>query len=388
MIPVASFQRSLTILKSLVEIDSVNPTLVAGGAGEQRIAEHLLSVLHAEGIAASLAEVCPGRFNVVAHVRGANPGPRLLLNGHLDTVSVEGMAAPFMPLEKDGKIFGRGALDMKAGLAAAVAALIAVHQHKERFGGELVLAAVVDEEDLSLGTQHFLKNWPAGSPFDFALVTEPTNLKVCSTHKGFAWLEVSTEGIAAHGSRPSEGVDAIRAMARVLQELELLDKRLQSGPAHALLGTGSLHASLIQGGREWSSYPDRCVLKYERRTVPGESDAIVQGELSTILGKLRQSDAHFRGQQRFVFSRAPLEVDRDQPSLRRFFEVAQSCLSEQVGWGAASFWTDAALLFEAGIPAAVFGPRGEGLHSLEEYVIADDVVSCAEIIYNFAMGSQ
>ncbi len=387
MTPQPSFQRSLNILKALIEIESVNPTLVAGGAGERHIAEHLLSVLHAEGIAALLEEVCPGRFNVVARVHGARPGHRVLLNGHLDTVSVEGMTAPFKPVEKDGRIFGRGALDMKAGLAAATAALIAVHQHRQSYSGELVLAAVVDEEDLSLGTQHFLKNWPAESPFDFALVTEPTNLKVCSAHKGFAWLEVLTEGVAAHGSRPQEGVDAILAMGKVLQELALLDQRLQSGPAHALLGTGSLHASLIQGGREWSSYPDRCVLKYERRTVPGESDAVVEGELNTILSKLRQSDARFKSRGHFVFSRAPLEVDRDQPIVRRFFEAARSCVP-QVDWGAASFWTDAALLSEAGIPVTVFGPRGEGLHSLEEYVVADDVVACAEVIYRFVMGSK
>jgi len=384
----STLQRSLSILKSLIEIESVNPTLVPGGAGERRVAEQLLSVLQAEGIASSLEEVCLGRFNVVARVRGAGSGPRLLLNGHLDTVSVEGMTAPFKALEKDGKIFGRGALDMKAGLAAATAALIAVHQERESYSGEVVLAAVIDEEDLSLGTQHFLENWPTGLPFDFALVTEPTNLKVCSTHKGFAWLEVSTQGIAAHGSRPREGVDAIRAMGKVLQELELQDQRLQAGPAHALLGTGSLHASLIQGGREWSSYPDRCVLKYERRTVPAESNAVVERELGGILSKLRQSDARFQGQGRLVFSRAPLEVDRDQPRVRRFFEIAQSCLPLRVEWGAASFWTDAALLSEAGIPAAVFGPRGEGLHSLDEYVIADDVVACAEIIYRFVMGTK
>ena len=383
-----AFERSLRILKSLIEIESVNPTLVPGGPGERRVAEHLLSVLQAEGIASSLEEVCPGRFNVVARVRGAGPGPRLLLNGHLDTVSVDGMASPFKPVEKEGKIFGRGALDMKAGLAAASAALIAVHQERESYSGEVVLVAVIDEEALSLGTQHFLENWPAGLPFDFALVTEPTNLKVCSAHKGFAWLEVSTEGIAAHGSRPREGVDAIRAMAKVLQELELLDQRLQSGPAHAMLGTGSLHASLIQGGREWSSYPDHCLLKYERRTVPGESDAVVEGELGGILRKLRQSDSRFQGQGRLVLSRAPMEVDRGQPNMRRFFDTAQFCLPEQVAWGAASFWTDAALLSEAGIPAAVFGPRGEGLHSLEEYVIADDVVACTEVIYRFVMGCK
>jgi len=384
----SAFQRSLGILRSLIEIESINPTLVPGGAGERRIAEYLLSLLQAEGVAASLEEVCPGRFNVVARVHGAKPGPRLLLNGHLDTVSAEGMSAPFKALEKDGKIFGRGSLDMKAGLAAAVAALIAVHQQREGYSGELILAAVVDEEDLSLGTQHFLKNWPAGFAFDFALVTEPTNLKVCSAHKGFAWLEVSTEGIAAHGSRPQEGVDAIRAMGKVLEELERLDEQLQMGPAHALLGTGSLHASLIQGGREWSSYPDRCVLKYERRTVPGESDAMVEGELNAILNRLRQRDSRFQAQGRFVFSRATLEVDRGQGTMRRFFDTAQSCLPELVEWGAASFWTDAALLSEAGIPTAVFGPRGEGLHSLEEYVIADDVVACAEVIYRFVIGAK
>jgi acetylornithine deacetylase len=383
-----AFQHSLSILKSLIAIDSVNPTLVPGGAGERRVAEHFLALLQAAGVDASLEEVCPNRFNVVARVSGARPGPRLLLNGHLDTVSVEGMESPFAAIEKDGRIFGRGALDMKAGLAAAAAALIAVQKERERFCGELVLAAVVDEEDLSLGTEHFLKTWPAALPFDFALVMEPTDLKVCSAHKGFVWLEVSTAGIAAHGSRPLEGVDAIRAMGKLLQELELLDSRLQSGPAHPLLGTGSLHASLIQGGREWSSYPDRCVLKYERRTVPGDSDAVVEGELNAILAKLRQSDSRFQGQGRRVFSRAPLEVDRGQPCLQRFFDIAQSRLPQQVEWGAASFWTDAALLSEAGIPAAVFGPRGEGLHSIEEYVIADDVLACAEVIYRFAMGGQ
>ena len=382
-----AIERSLDILKSLIEIESVNPTLVPGGAGEGRLAQHLLSLLLANGITSSLEEVSPGRFNLVSRVRGRHPGPRLLLNGHLDTVSVEGMAAPFTPVEKDGKVFGRGALDMKAGLASAVAALIAIHQQKEKLHGEVVLAAVVDEEDLSLGTQHFLTNWPVELPFDFALVTEPTNLKVCSAHKGFAWFEVSTGGVAAHGSRPKEGVDAIRSMGKVLQELELLDQRLQSGRTHPLLGTGSLHASLIQGGRELSSYPDRCDLKYERRTVPGEDDAVVAAELSSILGKIRQTDSRFRGEGRLVFSRAPLEANREEANLRRFFESARQFLPAHVEWGAASFWTDGALLSDAGIPVAVFGPRGEGLHSLEEYVVAEDVVACAEVIYRFVMES-
>ena len=376
-----SFQRSLNILKALIEIESVNPTLVAGGAGERRIAEHLVSVLHAEGIAASLEEVCPGRFNVVARVRGAMPGPRILLNGHLDTVSVEGMTTPFEPVEKDGKIFGRGALDMKAGLAAATAALIAVHQQKQTYSGELVLAAVVDEEDLSLGTQHFLKNWPAESPFDFALVTEPTNLKVCSAHKGFAWLEVLTEGVAAHGSRPQEGVDAILAIGKVLQELELLDQRLRSGPAHPLLGTGSLHASLIQGGREWSSYPDRCVLKYERRTVPGESDAVVEGRenpFSANFGKLMRSS---RAGATLCFHARLWRSIATNRSFGASSKQRQSCLPQVTG-ERPGFGARCSFVVRGRHSRRSFqGPRGEGLHSLE-YVIADDVVACSEVIYS------
>ncbi len=380
------FGRALDILKQLIRIDSVNPTLVPGSVGEAQIAEYLFTLLQQEGIESHLEEVSPGRLNVVARVQGSSPGPRLLLNGHMDTVSVEGMAAPFEPVEREGRIYGRGSLDMKSGLAAEVAALLALAQASQALRGEVVFVGVVDEEDLSLGTQHFLTHWPREKPFDFALITEPTDLKVCSAHKGFAWLEVVTRGVAAHGSRPKEGVDAIAAMGEVLRKLSALDRDVQAGPPHPLIGTGSLHASFIQGGREWSSYPDHCTLKYERRTVPGESDADLERELRKLLDHLSRDNPTFRASGRLVFSRAPLESDREEPRVKRFFETAQSILPDLVVWGAASFWTDAALLAEAGIPALVFGPRGAGLHSLEEYVIAADVLRCAEVIYSFAMG--
>lgn len=383
-----TFSRAVEILKELIRIDSVNPSLVKGGAGERQIAEFLCSFFSRHGIQASLQEVCPERYNVVAGVAGSRPGSRLLLNGHLDTVSVERMAAPFDPLERDGKIYGRGAQDMKGGLAAAAAALLAVSQTRAELKGEVILAAVADEEDQSLGTQYFLKHWPASKPFDFALVLEPTDLKVCTAHKGFAWLEVSTQGKAAHGSRPQEGVDAIRAMGRVLQELDRLDQELQERPAHPLLGQGSLHASLIEGGREWSSYPDECTLKYERRTLPEDPATVVEAELNEILQGLRARHSHFSAHGRVVCSRAPFQIDREHPEVQRFYQTARAVLPEPVAWGAASFWTDAALLSEAGMPALVFGPRGAGLHSLEEHVLVSDVVSCAEIIYQFVMRSQ
>lgn len=378
-----AFNRSLDILFELIRIESVNPTLVSGGAGEQAIAEHLSGLLKSEGIRCELQPVAPGRFNVSAAVQGSSPGPRVLLNGHLDTVSIAGMKHPLVPVLKEGRVYGRGAQDMKGGLAAAVAALLALSRHREDWKGEVVLAAVVDEEDLSLGTTWFLEHWPRDRPFDFALVLEPTDLQVATAHKGFAWVEVTTCGKAAHGSRPADGLDAIRLMGQVLDHLDRLDRDLQSRPLHHLLGSGSLHASLIRGGRQWSSYPDRCHLKYERRTVPPETRATVESEFRRILRECRQRDGRFRGEASLVCAREPFEADPDQDVLQRFYGTAKSQRPRHVGWGSVSFWTDAALLAAADIPTLVFGPRGAGLHSLEEYVVAEDLSDCAEIIYRF-----
>ena len=377
------FDRSLEILFELVRIDSVNPSLVEGGAGEQAIAEFLFRFLQSEGIHSELQQVGPGRFNVVAAVQGSLPGRRVLLNGHLDTVSVAGMKQPFVPTLQDGKVYGRGSQDMKGGLAAAVSALLALFHHRNDWQGEVVLAAVADEEDLSLGTTWFLEHWPDDRPFDFALVLEPTDLKVATAHKGFAWIEVTTYGKAAHGSRPADGVDAIRLMGQVISQLDRLDRDLQGRPIHDRLGSGSLHASLIQGGRQWSSYPDRCHLKYERRTVPPETQATVETEIQRILKICRQQDPHFKAEASLVCARDPFEVDPAQAILRRFHQTARSCRPEQVEWGCVSFWTDAALLAAAHIPTLVFGPRGAGLHSFEEYVVARDLSDCAEIIFQF-----
>lgn len=378
-----TFDRSLDILFELIRIESVNPTLVSGGSGEQAIAEHLCGLLNSEGIRSELQPVAAGRFNVLAAVQGSGPGPRVLLNGHLDTVSIAGMKQPLAPVLEDGRVYGRGAQDMKGGLAAAVAALLALSRHRQDWKGEVVLAAVADEEDLSLGTTRFLEHWPRDRPFDFALVLEPTDLEVATAHKGFAWVEVTTHGKAAHGSRPADGVDAIRLMGQVLGRLDRLDRDLQSHPLHRLLGSGSLHASLIRGGRQWSSYPDHCHLKYERRTVPPETRATVETEFRQILQACRRQDPHFRGEASLACAREPFEADPDQALLQHFYGTARSQCPRHVRWGSVSFWTDAALLAAATIPTLVFGPRGAGLHSLEEYVVAEDLGDCAEIIYRF-----
>ena len=386
MSPQNDFNKSLDLACDLIRIDSVNPGLKKGAAGEKKIAEFIYHFLRKEGIDTNLQEIAPGRFNVISTVKGLYPGPRILLNGHLDTVNVSGMQDPFLPTLHKGKLYGRGSQDMKGGIAIAISTLLAIHNQRKKLEGEIVLAAVADEEELSLGTSWFLQHWPENKPFDFAIVLEPTDLHVSTAHKGFAWVEVKTFGKAAHGSRPKEGIDAIRMMAEILRELDQCDQSLQQQIIHDQLGSGSLHASLINGGSQWSSYPNSCQLKYERRTVPPETQSTVESEIQHILEKCCRQNPLFKAKAQVIYARNPFEIDPNLEMVQKFYQTAHRHLPQKVFWGWVSFWTDAALLSMAGIPSIVFGPRGSGLHSLEEYVIASDLSSCAEIIFDFLMG--
>ncbi len=368
----------IRLLRDLVAIDSVNPSLVPGAAGEGAIAAAIADHLRALGLDVHLQEVAPGRPNVIGVFDANRSGPTLMFCGHVDTVGVDGMAAPFDPVEKDGRLYGRGAQDMKGGVAAMIDAVRVLKARGWR-GGRVIVAAVVDEEYASLGADALVTSWSA----DAAVVTEPTDLQIGIGHKGFAWVEIDTHGRAAHGSRPREGIDAIVRMGRVLARLEHLDRDLQSRAPHPLMGTASLHASTIDGGRELSSYPDRCRLQVERRTVAGETDGRALEEVEAILASLRSEDPTFAATCRLMFSRPPYELAREHalPTALRAAAAAAGCRSDTVGM---SFWTDAAVLASAGIPAVLFGPGGAGLHSTDEYVTLADVVSCRDALVRLA----
>jgi acetylornithine deacetylase len=214
---------------------------------------------------------------------------------------------------------------------------------------------------------------------DAAVVLEPTDLKLCIAHKGYAWFEVVTHGRAAHGSLYDEGRDAIRHMGRVLNLLDALDRKFSNLPPHPLLGRASLHASLISGGQELSTYPVECRLQIERRTLPGESDAELEAELRGLLAGLQQRDADFRATPRLMASRAAYEISRDAPIAAAAAAAVRSVTGAVEHCGM-PFWTDTALLHAAGIPGVVFGPRGRGLHAAEEYVELDSVYACAEVL--------
>ncbi|MEZ5293456.1 MAG: M20/M25/M40 family metallo-hydrolase [Vicinamibacterales bacterium] len=375
------------LLSDLVAIDSVNPSLVPGAAGEAAVARRLVAEFEAIGLTVDVQEVAPGRPNVVATLEGRRPGPSLMLCGHIDTVGVSGMAAPFDPVVTGGRLYGRGSQDMKSGVAAMIDAVRAVAQGGGLDAGSVIVACVVDEEHSSIGADALVTRWRA----DAGVVTEPTDLDIAVCHKGFAWAEVATTGRAAHGSRPADGVDAIVHMGRVLAALGELDRRLQAGARHPRLGPASLHASTISGGRELSSYPDRCTLQVERRTLPGEPLAQLDDELRDILARLSAEDATFSAEARPLFARPPYAIDPAHPLPGLLGRAAgdAGCRAATIGM---SFWTDAAVLGQAGIPSVLFGPTGAGLHGVEEWVDLASVRQCrdalASLIRAWCAGGQ
>ena len=371
------------LLAQLVEIDSINPELVPGGAGEGAIAAFIGTWLQRAGLDVHWDEVRPGRPNVIAVAHGtdahsagasyAGGGRTLLLNGHIDTVGVAGMPQPHQPRIEHGRLYGRGAYDMKAGVAACMVAIAEAATKKLR--GDVIFTAVIDEEFAGDGTINVAGHYKA----DAAIVAEPTEMDLVVAHKGFVWLDIETHGVSAHGSRPDLGVDAIAKMGRVLVELDALNARLLAHPTHPLLKSGSLHASLIRGGQELSSYPASCVLQVERRTVPGETPALVEAQIQEIVQRIGAADPTFKATVRRGLDREPMNTPENSPIARLIQQHATAIFGRTPHIVGAPFWTDAASLSQMGIPAVLFGPIGAGAHAVEEWVDLESVKRSAEI---------
>jgi acetylornithine deacetylase len=359
------------LLEQLVAIDSVNPTLVPGGAGELEVARFVAGWLEERGVEIELDELAPGRANVVGRVRGTGGGRTLLLNAHLDTVGLGGPDGGVEPRVDGRRMYGRGTYDMKGSLAALMSA--AVEAAGRGLTGDVVLTAVADEETLSIGSERIADTVTA----DAAIVAEPTDLRIAIAHRGFVWLELETRGKAAHGSRYDLGVDANALMGPALAGVGELDRRLAAeGEKHPLLGRASTHAALVSGGTEPSTYADRCVAKVERRTLPGETVASVEEEFREIAGEATVTT---------LFSREPLETPRDAAIVEVLLANATAVLGDPPEIVGVPFWTDAALFAAAGIPTVVFGPRGAGAHEPTEWVDLDDVERVADIVLRTAL---
>ena len=368
-------------LADLVRINSINPGLVPDGSGEAEIGAYIAETLRRCGLEPKIYELEPGRLNVVTVLKGTGGGRSLMLNGHMDTVGVEGMTDPFSAEIRDGKLFGRGAYDMKGSIAAMLGAVKALVDNNIHLKGDLIFAAVVDEEYGSIGTESLVQYCRP----DAAIVTEPTDLDVCLAHRGFTVFEIETKGLAAHGGRYEEGIDANLHMGRILKELDNHSRDLLKSEKHPLLGYPSLHVPLIQGGTELFIYSDECKISVERRTLPGESDESILSEIETIISRLSEDDQSFDAHLKTVMSRNAYEVSQDAEIVRIVADTVSRVLGRLPAFIGHHWWEDSALIAEAGTETVIIGPKGGGLHSHEEWVEIQSVVDLVSILIHTAI---
>ena len=365
----------IAVTQQLIAIDSVNPDLVPGAAGEHEIAGWCADWLARQGFEVHRLEDRPGRPSVVGIARGTGGGRSLMLNGHLDTVGVAGYEGdPFGGELQDGLIFGRGAFDMKGGLAAILVA--AARASATGLAGDVIVTLVADEEFGSLGTEEVLRHYRA----DAAIVAEPSELCLTVAHRGFAWFELELTGRAAHGSMPEQGVDAIAHAGLVLRALDGLRERLESVQAHPLLGHGTVRVSMITGGEDAATVAPSCTLTVERRTLPGEAPDAVEAELVSLLERLAATTPEFAFRLTRLVARGAFEADPDWPIVRALSAHAERVLGVTPARRGEPFWTDAGLLHEAGIPCLLLGVRGGGAHADKEWAEVASVHRLTEIL--------
>jgi len=367
------------LLASLIRIDSGNPDLVPGAAGESEIAAFLEAWFLAEGFQCHRLEAIAGRPSVVGISRGSGGGKSLMFNGHIDTVSLGSYAGdPTDPAVMDGNMYGRGSFDMKGGIAAMMVA--AKRAKAAGHAGDIIVACVADEEAASMGTEEVLQLFTA----DAGLIIEPSYLQVTMSHKGFIWFDVAIHGKAAHGSRPELGIDAIAKAGHFLVALEKYGNELATH-GHPVLGPGTVHASLISGGEEASSYPAECRITIERRTVPGDTVESVHRELVTILDGLTGTVDNFSWSLSQGLSRQPFQADPDA----HISQVALKHISQALGKPpvirAGPFWTDCALLSDAGIPCLLLGLDGDGAHAATEWITLDSLEIVTSVLTDIAL---
>jgi acetylornithine deacetylase len=357
------------VLQELVRINSVNPSLSPTGVGEAAIGRYTADAMRQVGLEVASHEPQPGRVSVVGRLEGTGGGRTLMLNAHYDTVAVDEMADPFGATIAQGRLYGRGAYDMKGSLAACFGAVKALRESGARLRGDVLIAAVADEEHASLGTSDIIRRYRV----DGAVVTEPTSLAVCLAHKGFAWISVTVEGRAAHGSQFAVGVDANARLGPVLVRLGQLASELTARPPHPLVGPPSLHVAMIEGGTGMSTYAASATAHIERRMIPGETVDQVVAEIGQRVGDLGATVTA-------GLAREPFEVQSDRAIVRMVVDATTQVLGSPPRIVGENPWMDSALLAAAGVETVVFGPHGTGAHAKEEWVDLQSVYQTARIL--------
>jgi acetylornithine deacetylase len=358
---------AVELTKALVALDTVNPELVPGAPGEAAAVEFLAQRLGARGF--EIEVVGPAeRPSLLATHRGRSGGPSLALNGHLDTVGVEGMDDPFSARVDGDRLYGRGTCDMKAAVAAMVVA--AERAAEAGHDGDVLLALVADEEHGSVGSTAVLEHLRAANRLpDACLIGEPTWLNVVVAHRGFSVVEVELRGRAAHSSRPHEGVNAVALLGRLLGGIERRDDALATREPHPYAGHGSLMATVARGGTAPFTLAASASAIVERRTVPGEPLDAGLREVESIMEALSLT-----GECRELLARGAWERS-GAPAARRVVELLPS-----EGRTGAPYWMESARWEAAGVPTVVCGPAGGGLHTAVEWVELEQLRAYAEAL--------
>ncbi len=367
-------------LANMIRIPSINPfgKKICDAPPEKAMAEYLEERMQELGLEIERQIVSDGRENIWGRLKGSGNGPTIMLAGHMDTVEVDGYEMPFEPMIEDGKIFGRGSCDMKAGLAAYLETIRIIKASGKTLPGDIIIAGVVDEEYAMIGSKHFGLNGPK---IDYAIVAEPSNLAICPTHKGQVCLTIKTKGVSVHSSVPQLGVNAIFHMTLILNELGELADELQSHKPDPMCGKPSLSVGIIKGGNNVSAVPDWCEIAVDRRTIPGESYESVLAEYTSILEKIAKSTPNFE----YEISEPELNVDpfhtpQDSPIVLAVKKACEDIIGNKSNIAAFTGSTDAP---NFKCPAVICGAGALAqCHSLNEYVEIDEIVRAVEIYVN------
>ena len=377
----------ISVLKDLVSIGSVNPD-IEKGHGEIDVAKYIAEYCEKAGLKVETQDVADGRFNVIATLKGSQPGKTLMLNGHMDTVGIRNMSIdPFKPFIENGRFHGRGASDMKGSIAAMMVASKALSESGASMKGNLVISTVAGEEYDNAGTKKMIDDPRYARIADAVIVGEPTSLTLAIAHKGFALTEFTIRGRASHGSVPEAGIDAIEKTARIVLAIEAL-KREYAAKKHALLGSPKIHTSIIKGGREWSVIPDQCTLKVEARTIPKHEAKEVHRDLNRIIHRLASKDRDLKASVNLLYSGKSLETSKNDPlvlGLESAFTRIKKRKPKLVGM---PYYTEASLFAEAlRVPACLMGAGDiRQAHAADEYVRVNEVHELSMIYAEAAQG--
>ena len=381
-------ERVVDLLRNLVAIPSVNPIYDPASRGERDMADHVETWARGLGLETRRRSVFPGRDNVLVRLAGPVGAPVLLMEAHMDTVGVEAVPGAFAPELRDGRLYGRGACDTKGSLAAMMAAVEQLVDARAELACTVELLAAVDEETSGKGARAHVA---AGGVADAGIVGEPTGGKIVNEHNGCVRGEIEVIGKSAHTSVAGEGINAIDGMAEVILALRAVDQDLAMRPGGAA-NNGSLTVSLIAGGAGINIVPERCVINYDRRTVPGQTFAHALSEIEAALDGVRAARQEYRIERPepwFVGHSLATALESD---IVRIASLASAALGLDATPIRVPYGSDASTFHGGGIPTIVFGPGSiASAHAVDEHVPVDELIAAAafyrEVALRFGTGA-